>query len=240
MAKSCRGVAKWILRNTLISRESLTPEIRLRLITEQSSLWRSDPDLCPFVDPFWAIYWPGGQAITRYILDNETLFYGAHVLDFGCGCGSASIAATMVGAIPIANDIDNNALIATTLNYRLNGISAKETQFISDDLLTTKDNSRVEEFLAVRKSFIVLGDMFYDTDFAEKVLAWLYRLKQRTATRILIGDPNRHPLNDEQLKSYETSVIKKQLKSYSLPEVVMREHYGFSGVNSTHPNERKL
>ncbi|VDM72919.1 unnamed protein product [Strongylus vulgaris] len=108
MAKSIREVARWILRNTLISSESLTPEIRLRLITEQSSLWRSKPELCPFVDPFWAFYWPGGQAVTRYILDNVSLFYGANVLDFGCGCGSASIAASMVGANVIANDIDES------------------------------------------------------------------------------------------------------------------------------------
>ncbi|VDN26062.1 unnamed protein product, partial [Cylicostephanus goldi] len=124
-----------------------------------------------------------------------------------------------------------DALIATTLNYRLNGIFESETQFVSDDLLTSKDNGHLENFLAVGKSFIVLGDMFYDTDFAEKVLAWLCRLKQRTATRILIGDPNRHPLGDEQLNRYETNVMKKQLRCYSLPDFVMREHYGFSAVN---------
>ncbi|KIH44144.1 hypothetical protein ANCDUO_25840, partial [Ancylostoma duodenale] len=77
MTKSFRHVAKSILRNTLISSESLTPELRLRLITEQSSLWRSTPDLCPFVDPFWAFYWPGGQAVTRQVLGFE--YFGLKV-----------------------------------------------------------------------------------------------------------------------------------------------------------------
>ncbi|KAK6029430.1 hypothetical protein OSTOST_04461 [Ostertagia ostertagi] len=64
--------------------------------------------MCPFVDPYWAFYWPGGQAVTRYILDNSQLFLGANVLDFGCGCGSASIAASKAGATVIANDIDSS------------------------------------------------------------------------------------------------------------------------------------
>ncbi|KAL6732031.1 hypothetical protein Aduo_002835 [Ancylostoma duodenale] len=231
MTKSFRHVAKWILRNTLISNESLTPELRLRLITEQSSLWRSTPDLCPFVDPFWAFYWPGGQAVTRYILDNPRLFDGANVLDFGCGCGSASIAATMVGANVVANDIDTNALVATTVNYRLNAVPTTATHFEPDNMLESEDNRTIQAFLKAGKSFIVLGDMFYDTEFAEKFLTWLKRMKESTGARILIGDPNRHPLAEEQLKRYKTRVTKKQLAGYSLPDFVMREHYGFSAVN---------
>jgi len=44
----------------------LTPEIRLRLLTPRCRLWREKPDLWPYGDPFWAIYWPGGQALSRY------------------------------------------------------------------------------------------------------------------------------------------------------------------------------
>ena len=62
-------------------------------------------------NPFQAFYWPGGQSITRYILDNRIEFSGKTVFDFGAGCGSASIASAMVGARPIANDIDSGVIL---------------------------------------------------------------------------------------------------------------------------------
>lgn len=43
----------------------LTPEIRLRLLTPRCRFWKEKPDLWPYGDPFWAIYWPGGQALSR-------------------------------------------------------------------------------------------------------------------------------------------------------------------------------
>lgn len=50
---------------TVICTNHLTPEIKLHLITEQCKLWHSPADQCEFDDPFWAFYWPGGQAISR-------------------------------------------------------------------------------------------------------------------------------------------------------------------------------
>lgn len=62
-----RAAAKWILRNTISSRHHLTPEMSLSLITEQCPLWMATPDQCPLPDPYWAFYWPGGQALTRQV-----------------------------------------------------------------------------------------------------------------------------------------------------------------------------
>uniref|UniRef100_A0A8C9FND8 Electron transfer flavoprotein beta subunit lysine methyltransferase n=1 Tax=Pavo cristatus TaxID=9049 RepID=A0A8C9FND8_PAVCR len=85
----------------------LTPEIRLRLLTPRCRFWREKPDLWPYGDPFWAIYWPGGQALSRYILDNPCVVKGRSVLDLGSGCGATAIAAVMSGASQVlANDID--------------------------------------------------------------------------------------------------------------------------------------
>lgn len=71
----------------------MTPELKLALVTPESKFYHSKPDKFPFLDPYWAFYWPGGQTLTRYILDSDcsTVNYG-RTLDFGCGCGSASIA----------------------------------------------------------------------------------------------------------------------------------------------------
>lgn len=45
---------------------SLTPEIQLRLLTPRCKFWWDRADLWPHADPYWAIYWPGGQALARY------------------------------------------------------------------------------------------------------------------------------------------------------------------------------
>ncbi|EPY72714.1 methyltransferase-like protein [Camelus ferus] len=86
---------------------SLTPEIQLRLLTPRCKFWWERADLWPHSDPYWAIYWPGGQALSRYLLDNPGVVRGKSVLDVGSGCGATAIAAKMSGALRIlANDID--------------------------------------------------------------------------------------------------------------------------------------
>lgn len=54
-----------IKNTTVVCQNHLTPEIKLHLITAQCELWHLPADQCQFVDPFWAFYWPGGQAISR-------------------------------------------------------------------------------------------------------------------------------------------------------------------------------
>ena len=56
---------KFIEENTEVTRNHLTPEIKLHLITKSCPLWNAKEDECPVIDPFWAFYWPGGQALTR-------------------------------------------------------------------------------------------------------------------------------------------------------------------------------
>lgn len=86
---------------------SLTPEIQLRLLTPRCKFWWERADLWPHSDPYWAIYWPGGQALSRYLLDNPDVVRGKSVLDLGSGCGATAIAAKMSGASRIlATDID--------------------------------------------------------------------------------------------------------------------------------------
>lgn len=53
---------------------SLTPEIQLRLLTPRCKFWWERADLWPYSDPYWAIYWPGGQALSRYVSLNVNLY----------------------------------------------------------------------------------------------------------------------------------------------------------------------
>lgn len=98
----------WMRKNLIVCQSgTMTPEIRLRLLTPECPLWTSQPDECPFGDPYWAFYWPGGQALTRFILDHPEVVRGKSVLDFGTGCGASAIAAQLSGAKRVtANDID--------------------------------------------------------------------------------------------------------------------------------------
>lgn len=79
-------VRKFILKNTEIvgQHNSLTPEVKLRLLTPNCRFWRDRPELWPFHDPYWAIYWPGGQALSRYrfksIVNRQVYFYSVSVL----------------------------------------------------------------------------------------------------------------------------------------------------------------
>ena len=64
------GLSRSFLRcligqHTRLSRDHLTPEVVLHLITPACHLWKSGLDSSPLDDPFWAFYWPGGQALTR-------------------------------------------------------------------------------------------------------------------------------------------------------------------------------
>ncbi|CAD6190992.1 unnamed protein product [Caenorhabditis auriculariae] len=190
----------------------------------------STPEACPMADPYWAFYWPGGQAMTRFILDHRKTFGGKHVIDFGAGCGSASIAASLVGASRVlVNDIDQYALLATLLNFRLNGVSVNNVSFSQENLL--EKDLVVKNFFAEsdEEKFIILGDMFYDSDFAASLFAFLKRSQKSSGTRVFVGDPDRHPLTEKRsLESYRTKFEKRLVAEYSLPGYVIREHYGFN------------
>ena len=79
--------------------------------------------------------------------DHPFLFRGRSVLDFGCGCGSAGIAALLSGADRVLmNDIDEAALIAAKLNAQLNldRQQMERLSFSSRNFLAKPDMKRQE------------------------------------------------------------------------------------------------
>ena len=73
-AKTKAGISikQFILNNSNLCRDHLTPEIALHLMTPDCRLWGANVEQSSRVledhgidDPFWAFYWPGGQALTR-------------------------------------------------------------------------------------------------------------------------------------------------------------------------------
>ncbi|KAM4572966.1 electron transfer flavoprotein beta subunit lysine methyltransferase [Odontesthes bonariensis] len=226
ISKICHSderLRRFISENTEISGEqSLTPEIKLRLFTPDCRFWRERPELWPFDDPYWAIYWPGGQALSRYILDNPKVCRGKAVLDLGSGCGASAIVAKLCGAAHVvANDVDAVAAVATCMNCELNAI--KPPLCVTDNLI----GSEPECF-----DLILLGDMFYDEALATSLHSWLDRSIKIHGTKVLIGDPGRAQFEEHNIRR-----VLHHLAQFDLPECVKEENYGLtcSSVWSYHP-----
>ncbi|XP_060742093.1 electron transfer flavoprotein beta subunit lysine methyltransferase [Tachysurus vachellii] len=210
-------IKRFIAENTeIVKGQSLTPEISLRLFTVKCRFWTERPELWPFPDPFWAIYWPGGQAVSRYLLNNPGLSVGRKVLDLGCGCGASAIAAKLSGAAHVvANDIDPIAAVATKMNCELNGL--EPLPCVTQNLI----GSEPENW-----DLILLGDMFYDETLTDSLHKWLNKCVKLHRTQILIGDPGR-----AQFESHDIKTLLYEQAHFELPDSVREENYGLT--NST-------
>ncbi len=112
--------AAFVRAQTVIASPPLVPEIRLHLATQITPLWEATEASLAAANvppPYWAFAWPGGQALSRHILDHPDSVRGRRVLDFAAGCGIGAIAAAKAGAAAvIASDIDAIATAVIGLN----------------------------------------------------------------------------------------------------------------------------
>jgi predicted nicotinamide N-methyase len=133
--------------------------------------------------PYWATVWPAAQMLARFIGANPEKFKSRKVLDLGCGCGIAGIAAAKAGAEVIANDIDSVALEMTRRNAAANGVTAA----LSEGDLLAGEPPAVD--------VILVCDLFYERSVSEKLSAWLARAHEgrpgRRAAEVLIADASR-------------------------------------------------
>jgi predicted nicotinamide N-methyase len=135
-----------------------------------------DQDL---VTPYWAYHWGGGLALARHILSHPEIVAGRTVLDLGAGSGIVAIAAAKVGAKNvIAADIDPYAIAATGLNAAANGVAV--STLLGD--LTAGSPPAVD--------VVLVGDLFYEADLAERVTAFLDRCLG-AKMEVSVGDPLR-------------------------------------------------
>ena len=212
-----------------VSRGHLTPELSLRLLTSECPGYSAPASAHPLAslcdqgaDPWWAIYWPGGQVLARSVLDNPRLVSGKTVLDLGSGCGAVSLAASLSGAKEvIANDIDGNAEIALEANCDLNSVKAMDSvQFSKENYLSSPDAESLRNV-----DLLLIGDMFYDQEIGEAVLRLCKTFKAMDKSKnVLLGDPGRWFLESsaETIRSMFDCVAK-----YSLTEQTKKENFGF-------------
>jgi predicted nicotinamide N-methyase len=177
----------FIRARTVVATAPLVPEIRLHLATEVTPLWQAteaELDANGLPPPYWAFAWPGGQALSRYVLDNAALVRGKRVLDFAAGSGIAALAARRAGAAHVtASDLDAFALAAMRLNATLNHISDDDTEFVLTDADVSSDKDS-------RWDVILAGDVCYERPMAEKIMPWLLRAA-RSGALVLMADPGR-------------------------------------------------
>jgi predicted nicotinamide N-methyase len=174
--------APFIAANTMLIAPPHVPEIRLHLAEESLPIWQKTEEELGEMNvppPFWAFAWAGGQALARYLLDTPNEVAGRTVLDLGTGSGLTAIAAMKAGATSVlASDIDRMALASARLNAAANGVAIDTTE---EDLLLDLPDS----FGAV-----LVGDLFYERELAERVLAFIAAAQAKGA-RVLVGDPQR-------------------------------------------------
>jgi predicted nicotinamide N-methyase len=172
----------FIRANTRILAPPHCPELRLHLADDAIDLWKLTEEELGEIGlppPFWAFAWAGGQALARYVLDHPASVRALRVLDVASGSGIVAIAAMKAGAgEAIAADIDPFAADAARLNAALNAV---EVAARVEDPLEAPANADV----------ILVGDLFYDREISQKLLAWL-RGQQDAGAAVLVGDPGRH------------------------------------------------
>ena len=127
--------------------------------------------------PFWAFAWAGGQALSRFVLDDPRWVRGQRVLDFACGSGLCALAAMKAGAAWVqAVDIDPYAAAAVGLNAQANRVDVK---VILDDLVGQ----------AGTWTTILAGNISYQKDVADRVHAWL-AVEARRGVTVLVEIPD--------------------------------------------------
>jgi predicted nicotinamide N-methyase len=169
----------FIRANTVLTTATHVPEIGLYLATEITPIWQATETWLAennVEPPFWAFAWPGGQALSRHILDNPSVVAGKRVLDFAAGGGIAAIACVLAGAASAeACEIDPLALAAIGLNAATNATNV----ILAGDVVGA----------ACRWDLIICGDVCYEAPMTGHIMPWLIEMA-RTA-EVWIADPGR-------------------------------------------------
>ncbi|MGM0559553.1 MAG: class I SAM-dependent methyltransferase [Pseudomonadota bacterium] len=187
------SVARAFVRNnTAIETPTLVPEIPLHLASKVMPLWHATEEELEQMEippPYWAFAWAGGQALTRFLLDNPDRVRGKRVLDFAAGSGLSAIAAARCGAREVvASEIDPLALAAIQLNAELNQV---QLHVMDEDFLGRGDGAW---------DLLLAGDVCYEQPMADRAFAWLAQ-QAAAGADVLMGDPGRSYLPAQGLEA---------------------------------------
>jgi len=175
-------VARYVRAHTRETPDPLCPELRVRQVHALTALWEcgeAELGALGIGLPFWAVAWPGGRALARYLLDHPARVRGRSVLDLGSGCGLCAIAAARCGARPVtASDTDPFALAAVAMNAHANGVAVDTAA--GDPLAAPPPAVDV----------ILAADLWYEQPLAARITAWL-AAAAAAGVEVLGADPGR-------------------------------------------------
>lgn len=202
----------FILEHTAPETPPIVPEIVLRTGGLSMPLWEAAAlrDPRPAVPPpYWAWAWAGGQGLARYVLDHPGLVRGRTVVDIGCGGGIVAIAAAQSGASRVtAIDIEPFAIEATRLNASSNDVTVEALEL---DPVGTDEGWDV----------VLVGDLWYEQELAERMAPWLRSLARRGAT-VITGDLGRAHLPTDGLIELARSVVATPVDLEDVTEKTVR------------------
>lgn len=183
--------------------------LRARMCPEPAVVWEAleTAEGVRLGPPFWAHAWPGGVALAQWVTLHPEVVRGKRVLDFASGGGVSAIAALRAGAASVlATELDVWAREAIIENANLNAFGervgervegAQSSLSVTGDDVTSRDDGW---------DVVLVGDVFYESEPARVILAWISRLRARGAV-VLIGDPGRSFLPQSELRCVHTSTI---------------------------------
>jgi predicted nicotinamide N-methyase len=159
----------------------LCPELGLHLARDLETIWQALEQSKlphPASPPYWAVAWPAGLAMARFILDRPEVCRDRSVLDLGSGSGICAIAARLAGARDVAAcDWDAVARCVITENARLN----RQRIRVLEDL----DEASTEDW-----DVILAADVWYERFSSASINTWL-RTRAESDANVILADTRR-------------------------------------------------
>ena len=231
-----------IIRNTKFVYSELVPEFGLHMITPEMEIWHqpfnklSEKCLNLFNshhDPYWAIFWPGGQVLCRHIIDFPNLVKNKRVLDLGSGSGALAFASIIAGCERVlANDIDNTSIAAILLNAEENSFMTTDKLHVSHKNFLEGDLSKNARELANQTDVLLVGDMYFDEQIGDNIselalhyISYNSELGDPEQKSVLIGDPGRWYLRDRSKKPLSNL---RCMAKYELPDEIKAHNFGLT------------
>lgn len=163
----------------------LRPDLRAFCADDELPLWEALEAACGrrLEAPFFAVPWPGAQAVARGIADDIVAVAGRRVVEVGCGSGLAAIAAAHAGARVLATDVDPLALQVTRLLAAAHGVTVDVATL---DLL---DDDAVARGL-VDVDVVIAADVVYNRALGAALTQLLRRCRER-GIDVVVADSGR-------------------------------------------------
>ena len=168
----------------------MCPELRAFHAKDELPLWLAlEAAAGHQIDaPFFAVAWPGAQAVARVLLDRTFDVDGAVVVDLGCGNGLASVAAKIAGAARVIGvDIDPLAVAVTSLLAAAHDV---QVEAVVGSLL----DDAIEDIIA-GADVVLAADLVYNRELGA-VLARRARHWLTAGKRVVLADSGRPFFDD--------------------------------------------